>query len=124
LKFKLKLRTWILGAVCLGVILYVGIRVSAESSDGYKFLDQTIRTAPPVQSRLGQIEAVKLSYLGAIHLRAVGPVGVVGPDRWVTMTFNVVGKKGTATVVASAERKGGVWKVTASSIDGEPMGLK
>jgi Cytochrome oxidase complex assembly protein 1 len=123
LKVKLKPRTWILGAVCLGVILYVGIRASAESSDGYKFLDQTIRSAPQVQSRLGQIQAVKLSYLGRINLRAVGPVRAVGPDRWVTMTFNVVGKRGTATVVASAERKGGVWSVTASSIDGQPVGL-
>jgi hypothetical protein len=105
------------------VILYVGIRISAESSDGYKFLDRTIRLAPQVQARLGQIEAVKLSYLGTVDLRAVGPLPAVGPDRWVTMTFNVVGKRGTATVVASAERKGGVWSVTTSSIDGRPVGL-
>jgi hypothetical protein len=105
------------------MILYAGIRVSAESSDGYKFLDQTIRSAPQVQSRLGQIEAVKLSYFGRINLRAVGSVPGVGPDRWVTMTFNVVGNRGAATVVASAERKGGVWSVTASSIDGRRVSL-
>jgi len=115
--FMIKPRTWILGAVCFGVILYAGIRVSAESSDGYKFLDQTVRRAPFIQSSLGQIEAVKLSYVGTVRLRAVGS------DRWVTMTLNVVGEKGTATVVASAERSGGVWSVTASSINGQPISL-
>lgn len=117
MKFKLKIRTWILGVVFFAVLLYVGVRVAAESSDGYKFLDQAIRGAPQVQSRLGQIESVKLSYIGSIRLRAVDS------QRWVTLTLNVVGNKGAAKVVASAERRGGIWSVTASSIDGEPIAL-
>ena len=72
---------------------------------------------------MGQIESVKLSYFGRVNLRAVGPLPTIGPDRWVTLTFDVVGKRNTATVVASAERKGGVWSVTASSIDGQPIVL-
>jgi hypothetical protein len=116
-KFKLKIRTWIFGVVCLGVLLYVGVRVAAESSDGYKFLDQAIRRAPQIQSRLGQIESVQLSYIGGVRLRAVAS------QRWVTLTLNVVGNKGAAKVVASAERRGGVWSVTAASLDGEPIAL-
>jgi hypothetical protein len=44
------------------VALFVGLRISALSSDGYQFLDQTIRRAPQVESRLGEIDGVKLSY--------------------------------------------------------------
>lgn len=114
---RLRVRTWILLVICFGVILYVGVRVSAESSDGFKFLDQAIRRAPQVQSRLGQVEEVRLSYVGGTSLRAVGS------HQWVTMTFYVVGNKSTATVVASAERRGEVWTVTASWLDGRPISL-
>jgi hypothetical protein len=114
---SLKPRTWILCIVCFGVLLYVGLRVSAESSDGYKFLDQTIRRAPQVQSRLGEVEGVKLSYFGAYRQR------FVGSDRWLTMTFNVTGNRRGATIVASAKKVGGSWLVTSSSIDGEPISL-
>ena len=112
---KFKLRTWILCIVIFAALLYVGGRIAAESSDGYRFLDQAVRHAPQLQSRLGQIESVRLSYLGTMRLRTVDS------HRWVTLTLDVVGNRGNATVVASAERRGGVWSVTASSIDGEPI---
>ena len=114
---KFKPRTWVLIVVCFGIALFVGLRISALSSDGYRFLDETIRRAPQLQSRLGEIEGVKLSYFGAYRQKAVGS------DRWVTMTFNVTGNRRAATVLASAKKVGGSWSVTSSSIDGEQVSL-
>ena len=104
--------------VVFGVALYFGLRIYAISSDGYKFLDQAIRRSSEVQTRLGDIEAVRLSYIGHWRERASGP------NTWVTMTLNVTGRKGAATIDASAKNISGNWSVTSSSIDGEPIDLK
>ncbi len=114
---KTKPRTWVILIACLCVLLYVGLRISALSSDGYKYLDETIRRAPQVRARVGEIEEVRLSYIGTVRLKAVGS------NRWVTMTFNVTGNRGAATIEASAKKLGGSWSVTTSSIDGDPVSL-
>lgn len=114
---KLKPRTWTVAAVCFGVLLYLGFWVSAARSDGYAFLGSAIRHAREVQSRLGQVQTINLSFLGTLN------ESFVGSDRWVTMTFNVTGERGKAVVKASAQRTNGVWTVTRSSIDGDPINL-
>lgn len=114
---RLKSRTWVMIAACFGVALCIGLRISALSSDGYQFLDQAIRRAPQVRARLGEVEAVRLSYFGKYRQRAVGA------DRWITLTLNVTGRKASATIRASAKRLNGNWSITSSSIDGAPISL-
>jgi hypothetical protein len=72
---RLKSRTWVMIAACFGVALFVGLRISALSSDGYQFLDQTIRRAPQVESRLGEIDGVKPSYFGPTDRRLWDRIG-------------------------------------------------
>jgi hypothetical protein len=114
---KLRSRTWAVIAACFCVALFIGLRISALSSDGYQFLDQTIRRSSQIQSLVGDVNAVKLSYLGEYRQKAVGA------DRWLTMTLNVTGQKGSTTIRASAKKIGGAWSVTSSSINGEPVKL-
>jgi Cytochrome oxidase complex assembly protein 1 len=114
---RLRPRTWVVIAACFCVALFIGLRITALSSDGNQFLDQTIRQAPEVQARLGDVEAVRLSYFGEYRQRAVGA------DSWITLTLNVTGRKASATIRASAKRLNGNWSITSSSIDGAPIGL-
>jgi Cytochrome oxidase complex assembly protein 1 len=116
-RMNLKTRTWVVIAACFGVAMFIGLRISAISSDGYQFLDQAIRRSPQIQARLGEVEAVQVSYLGEYRQKAVGA------DRWLTITLNVTGRKGSATIRASAKKIGGAWSVTSSSIGGEPVSL-
>jgi hypothetical protein len=114
---KLAPRIWVPIALLAGVIFYVGIYLWGAHSDGYKFLDQTIRSAPRIHERLGDVQTVRLSFLGGYRDKTVGS------KEWVTMTLHVTGQKGAATVVASAKNVSGAWSVTDASIDGEPVSL-
>jgi hypothetical protein len=116
-RMKLKTRTWVVIVACFCVAMFVGLRISALTSDGYQFLDQAIRRSPQIQARLGEVEAVQVSYLGEYRQKAVGA------DRWLTMTLNVTGRKDSATIRASAKKIGGAWSVTSWSISGEPVSL-
>jgi len=112
-----KRSTWIVLTACFGVLIFVVLHQLALSSDGYHFLDLSVRRAPQIQARLGSIEDVRLSYFGTLRLRAVGS------DRWVTMTLNVTGSRGAATIQASAKRTGNTWVVTAASMDQKPISM-
>lgn len=111
-------RTKIAATILFAIVLYVGLRISAQSSDGFKFLTEAIRQSPQIKARLGDVDSVRLSYLGTFHMRAVGS------DRWETFTIEVTGTMASATVVASATKHGGVWSITKASIHGEAVTLR
>ena len=115
-RVKLKTRTWVVIVACFCVAMFIGLHISALSSDGYLFLDQAIRRSPQIQARLGEVEAVQVSYLGEYRQKTVGA------DRWLTMTLNVTGRKDSATIRASKKIRG-AWSVTSSSIGREPVSL-
>jgi len=108
---------WIALTACFGAFIFGGLHQFALSSDGYRFLNLAVRHSPQIQARLGDIEEVGLSYFGTLRLRAVGA------DRWVTMTLNVTGQRGSATVEASARKTGDTWIVTGASMDHKPIML-
>jgi hypothetical protein len=111
-------RTKIAAIIIFAMVLCVGMRIAAQSSDGFKFLSDVIRQSPQIRARLGDVDSVRLSYIGEIRLRAVGA------DRWEKFTLEVTGKMASATVVASVTKSGGLWSVTEASIHGEPVNLK
>ena len=114
---KLAPRIWLPVALAGCVVFYVGIYFLGAQSDGYKFLDQTIRSAPNIRERVGNVQNVRLSFFGGYRDKTVGS------KEWLTMTLNVRGQKGAATVVADAKKVDGAWSVTNASIDGSPVSL-
>jgi hypothetical protein len=115
---NLSQRTKIGAVILFAAVLYLGLRISAQTSDGFRFLGEAIRQSPQIRARLGDVESIRLSYIGQNRQKAVGS------DRWVTLTIDVTGKTGSATVIASATKKGGIWSVTDASIRGEPVSLR
>ena len=114
---KLAPRIWAPLVVVGVVIFYIGIYLWGAQSDGYKFLAQTIRSAPSVHERMGDVQAVRLSFFGGYRDKTVGS------NEWLTMTLRVRGQKGAGIVVAEAKRVNGMWSVTKASIDGDPVSL-
>jgi hypothetical protein len=114
---KLPGRPWIVVAAFAGAIFYIALYVSGAHSEGYKFLDQAIRSAPSIRAQLGDVKAIALSFIGGYRSK------FVGDNEWVTMKLNVSGQKGDGTVAASAKRINGVWSVTNASMDGRPIAL-
>jgi hypothetical protein len=114
---KLITRHWVVIAAIAGVIFYVALYVSGAHSEGYKFLDHAIRSAPGIQERLGDVKTVGLSFTGGYRDK------FVGDNEWLTMKLKVSGQKGSGTVAASAKKINGVWSVTDASMDGSPISL-
>lgn len=104
-------------SIIAAVILFVAIHESGAHSEGYKFLEQAIRTAPSVREQLGDVKSVGLSLTGTYNS------SFVGDDKWVTMKLKVSGQKGSGIVAASAKKINGVWSVTKASLDGRPISL-
>jgi hypothetical protein len=111
-------RTKIAAIILFAMALYVGLHISAQSSDGFKFVAEAIRQSPQIKARLGDVDSVRLSYIGQVRLKAVGS------DRWDTFTLEVTGKMASATVVASATKRGGTWSTIEASIHGEAVSLR
>jgi hypothetical protein len=114
---KLQPRIWVPIAILSCVVFYIGLYLWGAQSDGYKFLDQTIRSAPSIHERVGDVQTVRLGFFGGYRDKTAGST------EWLTMTLLVKGQKGTATVVAAAKRINGAWSVTDASIDGNPVSL-
>jgi Cytochrome oxidase complex assembly protein 1 len=114
---KLQPRLWVPIALLSSIVFYIGLYVWGAQSDGYKFLDQTIRSAPSIRERLGDVATVRLSFFGGYRDKTAGST------EWLTMTLHVAGQKGTATVVAEAKKTNEVWSVTNASINGDPVKL-
>ena len=98
-------------------IFYVGIYWLGAQSDGFKFLAQTIRSAPSIHERIGDVQTVRLSFFSGYRDKTIGS------NEWLTMTLRVRGQKGAGTVVADAKKVNGVWSVTKAAIDGDPVSL-
>jgi Cytochrome oxidase complex assembly protein 1 len=114
---KLSARHWVLVAAFSSAILYVAIHVTGAHSEGYKFLDQAIRSSTTIREQIGDVKTVELSFLGEYRFK------YVGDNQWVTMKLNVRGQKGDGTVAASAKKISGAWSVTDASMDGRPLAL-
>ena len=110
-------RPWVVVAALAGAIFYIALYVSGAHSEGYKFLDQAIRSTPSIREQLGDVKTVALSFIGGYRFK------FVGDNEWVTMKLNVSGQKRAATVAASAKKINGVWSVTDASMDGLPISL-
>jgi hypothetical protein len=115
---KLAPRVWVPIAVVAGVIFYGALYLSGAHGEGFKFLDQAIRTAPSIRDRVGDVQTVSPSFLHGFRDRTVGE------DEWLKMTLDVTGQKGSGTVVANAKKINGVWSVTDASMDGSPIRLQ
>jgi hypothetical protein len=111
-------RIWVPTIVLASIVFYVGLYVWGTQSDGYKFLDQTIRSAPSIRARVGDVQAVRLSFFAGYRDKTAGST------EWLTMTLRVTGQKGPVTIVADAKRVNGTWSVADASIDGNPVSLK
>jgi len=110
-------RRWVPVVIAACVAFYVGLYFWGMHSEGYQFLDQAIRKSPAIQQRVGDVQNVRMSFLGGYRER------FVGSNKSTTMTLVVVGSKGTVTVKAAAKKANGTWSVSAASSDGERVTL-
>ena len=115
---KLSARIWVPLALAAFVIFYAALYVSGLHSEGYRFLDSTIKKSSTIHQRVGDVQTVRLSLLGGYREK------FVGSKKWLTMTLGVTGSHGAVTVKAAANKtEDGVWTVSDASIDGVPVSL-
>jgi hypothetical protein len=107
----------ILAAGLLGLLLYVGIYMYALHSDGFKFVEQTIKSSHNIERRVGSVEKIDFPFFFSFKQKNVNM------DEIVTMTVQAVGAKGEAILDVKAVRVAGVWKIDNASIDGVPISL-
>ncbi len=110
-------RRWMPLVIVAGIALYVMVHVYATHSEAFGFVSQIVRKSAAIQSRVGNVQQVRLGILDSYREK------FAGSDKWVKMTVGVVGDKGTIKVRTSVKKAGGTWSVTDASIDGEPVNL-
>lgn len=110
-------RRWAFVIPVAFLVFYVGLHMWGTHSEGYAFLDLTLRKSPEIQQRVGSVQRTRLSFLSGYSEK------FVGSDKSTTMTIDVIGNKDTVTVKTSAKKINGVWSVSAASIDGTRINL-
>lgn len=107
----------ILLAVALGAVMWAAVLFWGSHSEGFHFLEGKIRTSQEIQSRVGIVQRVKLPVFGRFREK------FVGSDKWVWMTVDVTGDKGTVTMRTALQKKNSVWKITESYIGDQKIDL-
>jgi len=107
----------IIVASVLGLLLYSGIYIYAQQSDGFKFVQQAILKSHDIQQHVGNVQSVNLSLLGSYDAKQIGS------DQVVTMSVEVVGTKSTRTIDVKATLKDDLWKIDNASLDGGSISL-
>ena len=110
-------RRWTALAIAAGIVVFFGLYFYGAHSEGFRFLDDVVRRSPAIKQRVGDVQAVRLSFLKGYHEKGVGS------DVWTTMTLNVTGSQGSVSVKASATKERGVWTASNATIDGTPVKL-
>lgn len=108
---------WVLVAVALGAIMWITAVFWGSHSEGFRFVEQKIRTSQEIHSRVGNVRKVGLPILG--HYREK----FVGSDKWVNMVVDVEGDKGAVTIRTALQKNDDVWTITESSIGDQHIDL-
>ncbi len=104
-------------AVVFGPLFWFGMRWNAYHSDGFRFAERIIESAPAVQSRIGKV--IKVSF--PILSRYKAFYGETYSR--VHMEVNAQGERGQASLVLDLTEAEGAWKIDRSLIDGYPVNL-
>lgn len=110
-------RRWAIAAVAACAIFYLGLYFWGAHSEGYRFLEDAIRSSPAIQQRVGDVQSVRLSFFGGYRER------FVDSNIRTTMVLNVTGSRAAVAVQASATKTDGKWAVSNASIGGETVKL-
>ena len=110
-------RAWLPLVIAAVIAFYVIVHVYAAHSEAFEFLNQAVRKSVTIQSRVGNVQQVRLGILDRYSEKSSGS------DKRVKMIVNVVGDRCTVKVGASVKKIGGEWSVTDASIDAEPVRL-
>jgi len=110
-------RNWIPVLAVAAVLFYVGVYLWGAHSEGFRFMSEEIRQSPVIQQRVGDVQSVRLSFLGGYREK------FVGDHIRTTMMLDVRGSKGSASVEASAKKVNGTWAISDASIDGDRVRL-
>jgi hypothetical protein len=108
---------WILTVILLASAMWVTAIYWGSHSEGFRFLEAKIRVSREIQGLVGNVRKVTLPALGQYREK------FVNSDRWVKMTVDVEGDKGTVTVNTILQKENGVWRITESSIGSRPVDL-
>jgi hypothetical protein len=103
------------------VVFYVGLYFWGTNSEGYRFLDRAVRNSPAIHQLLGDVQSVRLSFLGGYSEKFVNSEST--KSKTEAMTLNVVGSKRALDVKAIAKETNGTWTVSDASIDGQQINL-
>ena len=108
---------WILTAIAFFVVMWAAAIYWGSHSEGFQLLQGRIRASPDIQSRVGNVRQVALPIFGLYREK------FADSDRWVRMTVEVEGDRGSVTVRAVMRKRNDVWKITESSIGGQQIDL-
>jgi hypothetical protein len=86
-------------------------------SDCYVFLSEKIQSAPAVRERIGNVQKVHLNFFGGFR------ENFVGSDQWWSMSLDLTGQRGNATLDAKVQKVNEVWAVLNATMDGSPINL-
>jgi hypothetical protein len=110
-------KRWVSLAVILGVAMWAIAVFWGSQSEGFHFVEGKIRASQEIRSRVGIVQKITLPVFGKYREK------FVGSDKWVWMTVDVAGDKGTVTLRTALQKENNIWKITQSSIGDRTIDL-
>ncbi|HEV7611865.1 MAG TPA: hypothetical protein VGO37_08330 [Steroidobacteraceae bacterium] len=110
-------KRWVLLAGVLGVVMWAIAVFWGMHSEGFHFVEGKIRASQEIQNRVGIVQNITLPVSGKYREK------FVGSDKWVWMTVDVAGDKGTVTLRTALQKENNIWRITQSSIGDQKIDL-
>jgi hypothetical protein len=107
----------ILAAVAFAIVMWVTAVYWGSHSEGFQFVEGTVRASREIQNRVGNVRKVTLPVFGLYREK------FVGSDKWVKMMVDVEGDRDTVRMQTALQKKNGVWTITESSIGSQQVNL-
>ena len=104
-------------AALLGLLLYISVYLIAGRSDAFVFAENAIKHSKSLQTKIGNVERVRLPLFGSYD------ENFVNGDTWVTMEVEVTGAVKTVALQIKMKKINATWAIEQSLIDGNPVVL-
>ena len=104
-------------SVVVFIVFYFGVYFWGSQSDGFRFLDNAIRSSTEIHRRVGKVQSVRMNFWRGYQEK------YIDSDKTVMMTLDVKGSNRAVRIRAVVKRINGVWSIYESTIDGDRVTL-